>query len=991
MIESFDPVSLPLWLLAAFAAAQYPLAIMFGAECSLCCCQKCTGCDCCGDDFSRPAGFCCEGEWRLPGSGSCCGGEFRTTEEEDGGQCCDDKWYTGSGTCCKVPTVQLAFSSSFGEAETCGGTASGKIILTNENTLIAAVLRKGGEGYARLVDDGVEVAAVTVTTLHGPYGTSPVVSVTIDDDPDSATFGRITALAIDSPGSGYDQWFTQPQEHWFDGSDGGDCCNDEDWYPAENPCPPGQVYLNLGPDSAYPADADRTCCGCFPEQIYDPRVREVVDTETVEADLLCGCNTLCIPGEDQDGDPIECPQRCCKVDGNAVTCQMLTPTECEDQGGVSSAGCCDRVGGGCDVPCCREDADGFSTCSIELNTACVPPTGIAGNVQDNVVDCEQACLGTCCVDGVPTETTLTQAACDEAGGCWAGAGSTECLTGCRAPFDESCCESVISDASGLTFTQPRRKSCEPADTLWMVTATGTTDSPILIHGVPFGQDATPAKRCAFNVTFPICWDSFNVEPMPCDTSFRRLDITVCWAPEGETLETLDYSGCSDITLWLGDCSRDCETVLTHAGPSVTVGATVQIRGDATIRANGGALVFPSGFTYVASCNVRLTLDGTGTDANSITALTDPSIGSTLSLRKTGPGRWDLTESSTYTGSTQILNGVLMVSANAPSDGNGAFGYSLNGGLGGGSSPVVVLGDGAAGVGGSAGMLLDQGAQVARLVNIPGLGVGGTQKVVLGGANTTGTTRFTDELTFFVNRDLTLQAATGGTVEFANSWIKGMAGVLPLQPLTNSFTVGSSGNAGVVLLSGNLSTSGSLAVKFGRLESAAGLAAAAGVTIDGSTAELKYTGPLPLASPVYLVQGTLSGNATIQAVDVSNSPAISVAGGDEIAISVTLSGVGTLAKTGAGTLRVTGANTFAGTLDVSAGDVVVEQIVTNPGGLVSSASFSSTALAVTFIGDPESGDEFVLLSGPTSQTYIPTLTGTTKTGTYDASTSTLTID
>jgi hypothetical protein len=71
--------------------------------------------------------------------------------------------------------------------------------------------------------------------------------------------------------------------------------------------------------------------------------------------------------------------------------------------------------------------------------------------------------------------------------------------------------------------------------------------------------------------------------------------------------------------------------------------------------------------------------------------------------------------------------------------------------------------------------------------------------------------------------------------------------------------------------------------------------------------------------------------------------------------------------------------------------VLEQIKTNPGGLVSTATFSNTTLTVVFTGDPETDDEFVLLSGPTTQTYTPTLTGTTKTGTYNASTSTLTID
>jgi hypothetical protein len=73
-------------------------------------------------------------------------------------------------------------------------------------------------------------------------------------------------------------------------------------------------------------------------------------------------------------------------------------------------------------------------------------------------------------------------------------------------------------------------------------------------------------------------------------------------------------------------------------------------------------------------------------------------------------------------------------------------------------------------------------------------------------------------------------------------------------------------------------------------------------------------------------------------------------------------------------------------------LVVRQLADNPGDLATSATFTDDTLTVAFSGDPTTGDEYILLLGPTNNTIATvTLTGTTKTGTYDSATSTLTID
>jgi hypothetical protein len=64
----------------------------------------------------------------------------------------------------------------------------------------------------------------------------------------------------------------------------------------------------------------------------------------------------------------------------------------------------------------------------------------------------------------------------------------------------------------------------------------------------------------------------------------------------------------------------------------------------------------------------------------------------------------------------------------------------------------------------------------------------------------------------VGRDVVLQAATGGVVNFQAAWQNAAGG----STLANSFTVGSAGNAGTVLLSSNLDTTGGMTVANGAL-------------------------------------------------------------------------------------------------------------------------------------------------------------------------------
>jgi hypothetical protein len=173
------------------------------------------------------------------------------------------------------------------------------------------------------------------------------------------------------------------------------------------------------------------------------------------------------------------------------------------------------------------------------------------------------------------------------------------------------------------------------------------------------------------------------------------------------------------------------------------------------------------------------------------------------------------------------------------------------------------------------------------------------------------------------------------------------------------------------------------------------------------------GGLTLASGASLrVQGTTyggidpttavtAGTATLVLQEEPGDPAVSqslddlivtgtltITGGGDLTVS-DLSGSGGITLA-AGTLNLS-AVTMTGTLSVSGGTANLSQFVTNPGGLATSAALTSSTLTVAFSGAPSSGQQYVLLPGATSSPTSVVLTGTSATGTYSASTSTLTID
>ncbi len=738
---------------------------------------------------------------------------------------------------------------------------------------------------------------------------------------------------------------------WYSGE--GYCCNGT-WHSdadPDAPCPEGWTFHRWG-DSL-------ECCGCVPPEFFDPELnggRET--TEDVLAALCCPqCGSVTLQNEYG-----ECPGQCCDGDGG---CTDTVYSNCTGEGYTWNTACCSL---GCPVACCGEDSAGNVGCGITYSTLCLGYTAET---------CETGCLGECCVDGVSQGQT-TQADCFAAGGLWGGLGSTECPGegDCRSPFSENCCETKQSSGAGLIFIQPYNKRTPAFQGTVRATVTGTTDSPIRVHGVPVGQ---PGKRCPFTVTFPLCRDRFEIEPIPCGSTFHRVDVTVCWEEVETTTEALNFSACNGLNWSLSDCDKDCATTLVYTGSGATTTANLTLFWDATIQADGsGPLVLTSTITQSGTCDRTLTLSGSSTHLNEIRRISDPAGSNVCNVVKEGIGLWRMNATSKDFNGTLTVKGGTMQVANAAAVG----------------SPVAI-GDTAVGASGIAALLLEQSVNTTASFDVGASG--GTQAVLIGGANTSGTATFSGGV-LRMRRGVTLVAATGGTVEFSNFW----AGDTNLSPANQNVTIGAIGYAGTaqIFYPGGLYTSGEVRIAFGSAVSGFStvISASGGLTLQSNTSlrVTKTSDGIDPSTPVTAFNSTLT--VWYDTGDPPSSQSL-----DELRVlgTLTLDGNGSLTvedlsgsggiDNESGTLTIN-QNSMTGSLSITGGTVIANEPISNPGGLAVSATFTSGSLTVAFSGNPATGAEYVLLDGPTVNTYASvTLTGTTATGTYDSATSTLTID
>jgi fibronectin-binding autotransporter adhesin len=235
--------------------------------------------------------------------------------------------------------------------------------------------------------------------------------------------------------------------------------------------------------------------------------------------------------------------------------------------------------------------------------------------------------------------------------------------------------------------------------------------------------------------------------------------------------------------------------LTGVGASTATGALENVSGNNTY----GGLLTLTGATTISSDAGTLALTNTGTitGANGLTlgGAGNGSVASVIgtgagTLTKAGTGTWTLTGLNTYTGATTIENGALIGGSST------AFGPG---------AATITLGDANTAATGSAALLIGTaGVTIANPITIATNAPGATY--IIGGSNTTGTATYTGAIK--MNNAVTLQAATGGTVDFKSTW----------TPNGNNFTIGTAGNTGTVEVDSAVTDSygSSVAINYGTL-------------------------------------------------------------------------------------------------------------------------------------------------------------------------------
>ncbi len=285
-------------------------------------------------------------------------------------------------------------------------------------------------------------------------------------------------------------------------------------------------------------------------------------------------------------------------------------------------------------------------------------------------------------------------------------------------------------------------------------------------------------------------------------------------------------------------------------------------------------------------------------------------GGTLNLAKTGTGTLTLSNANTYTGTTIIKNGAIILGAASALP----------------TTTVLTLGDGTTNTSG----VLQLNGFAQTLTGLAKAGTGTGNRIINGSATAV---------------SLTLAPAVSST----------FAGILGGPGLNESnFNLVMSG-AGTLTLSGSNTYTGTTAINAGTLSISAlsGLGGGAtAVTLGGGI--LSYTGNgetfsrgLTVTAAGGELDTVTAGNLlTVATGGIATSGAFTVGGSGNTAISSAISGTGSLTKTGSGTLTVSGINSYGGATMVKYGTLALGAANSIPSGTTvtlgdSSANTSGT--------------------------------------------------
>jgi autotransporter-associated beta strand protein len=264
------------------------------------------------------------------------------------------------------------------------------------------------------------------------------------------------------------------------------------------------------------------------------------------------------------------------------------------------------------------------------------------------------------------------------------------------------------------------------------------------------------------------------------------------------------------------------------------------------------------------------------------------------LLKSGQGTLSLNNANTYTGSTVVRNGTLVIGGNALY-GSGALGNYSNQTVG--SAGTIQLGDASTQASNAIKFVTNGAYQIARSIRVNGFNSSGS--TTLGGTNTSGVANYTGSIVLNrANTQLTSEA--GGTVRYDGVISEAFAGagINVIGNGNTDLTQANTFTGGVQVLGGKLSVNnttgsatGSGQVSINSTATLAGngtiLSGSNGVVVNGTIAPGNSVGTLNFgtaAAPTNLfINGTYDFELTNAGVTtfLLNSGASSLAGGHDV--------------------------------------------------------------------------------------------------------------
>ncbi len=474
------------------------------------------------------------------------------------------------------------------------------------------------------------------------------------------------------------------------------------------------------------------------------------------------------------------------------------------------------------------------------------------------------------------------------------------------------------------------------------TVTFGGEGSLVVSGV-IATGAGGVEVAAGSVSGQVTLSAANTYDGVTNVSSGRLIITSASALGSSAAETIVASGAtmrvdaggvvSEAFTISGTGASGYSGALSAGSSSVEMSGIVTLAADATI--DGGSYGAFSFTGAITGANHTLSLNGGG---GTITG----AIGLGSGGLNVDGGIWLVGGTNTYSGTTTVANGAILVASNDAALGSTAGGTvvadggtlqldAAGGSIAVGNEALTISGSGQGGFGALRTFGINSYAGAITLagdtfISSEGVGPGMPGQLTLSG----GITGAGHDLSLRADDDALISGAittgTGSVTLLGGAWTFTGANTYTGGTTISggSLSVGDGGTTGSIL--GDVVNNGALTFNRSDATAFAGGISGTGALTKQGAGTLTLTGAATHTGGTTISGGTLSigdgGTSGSVAGNIVDNAALVFNRSDAVTYSGNISGSGTLEKLGAGTLTLSGANIYGGTTTVSAGTLTV---------------------------------------------------------------------